>query len=526
MKYVVNLDMEGLQLLNFLVQGLSSDPTPFGEGHTYYNTTSHQLRYYNGTTWVIAAGTGTVTAISIATAHGFAGSSDGNSATPTLTIRLNGTPSAILKGDGSGGVTTASAGTDYIGPTSGSAIQKANGSGGLTGATASSDYAPATTGSAILKANGSGGFSAASAGTDYVAATTGSGIQKGDGSGGLTAATANTDYLPVNNAVLTGAPTAPTPSTSTGIANKGYVDATAQGLTVKNSVVAATTGAETFTIVSGSVTVITGTAVDSASPAIGDRILVKDAPAASGAGLAGSTQPGNGIYRVTNATTNLTVTRVDDMTGTVNLPAGVFVFVEGGTVNGSSGWVVSVPAVNTGFTYGTNNVKWTQFSGAGEITPGTALGKTGNTLNVTTVPIANGGTGQTGQQAAIDALAGAVTAGQFLRGNGTHAVMAALAAADVPTNAGVTPAAPGTGVKYALVFDSVAAGLTCPASFSWAITHNLNNSHPIVKVYDISGGAGAYVEVIADVTATSANAVSISFTNAATSGQFAAVIVG
>lgn len=59
---------------------------------------------------------------------------------------------------------------------------------------------------------------------------------------------------------------------------------------------------------------------------------------------------------------------------------------------------------------------------------------TGTASNVTgTVAIANGGTGQTTAQAAINALAGAQTSGQFLRGNGTNVVMAAIQAADVPT---------------------------------------------------------------------------------------------
>lgn len=49
-----------------------------------------------------------------------------------------------------------------------------------------------------------------------------------------------------------------------------------------------------------------------------------------------------------------------------------------------------------------------------------------------TLPVANGGTGQTTQQAAINALAGAVTSGQFLRGNGTNVVMSAIQVADVP----------------------------------------------------------------------------------------------
>lgn len=49
------------------------------------------------------------------------------------------------------------------------------------------------------------------------------------------------------------------------------------------------------------------------------------------------------------------------------------------------------------------------------------------------VAIANGGTGQTTAQGAINALAGAVTSGLYLRGNGTNVVMSAIQAADVPT---------------------------------------------------------------------------------------------
>lgn len=50
-----------------------------------------------------------------------------------------------------------------------------------------------------------------------------------------------------------------------------------------------------------------------------------------------------------------------------------------------------------------------------------------------TLPIANGGSGQTTAQAAMNAFAGAVTSGQYLRGNGTNVVMSAIQAADVPT---------------------------------------------------------------------------------------------
>jgi hypothetical protein len=59
---------------------------------------------------------------------------------------------------------------------------------------------------------------------------------------------------------------------------------------------------------------------------------------------------------------------------------------------------------------------------------------TGTASNVTgTVAIANGGTGQTTQAAALTALTGTQTSGYYVRSNGTNSVLAAIQAADVPT---------------------------------------------------------------------------------------------
>lgn len=59
---------------------------------------------------------------------------------------------------------------------------------------------------------------------------------------------------------------------------------------------------------------------------------------------------------------------------------------------------------------------------------------TGTAANVTgTVAIANGGTGQTTQQAAIDALAGTQSSGKYLRSDGTHTTLSSIQAGDVPT---------------------------------------------------------------------------------------------
>lgn len=50
-----------------------------------------------------------------------------------------------------------------------------------------------------------------------------------------------------------------------------------------------------------------------------------------------------------------------------------------------------------------------------------------------TVPIANGGTGATTQQTALNNLTGAQTAGRYVRSDGTNAALSAIQAGDVPT---------------------------------------------------------------------------------------------
>jgi hypothetical protein len=101
--------------------------------------------YYNGTDYVkvatSTAGTGTVTAVSVASANGFAGSSSGG-ATPALTLSTSIT--GVIKGNGTA-ISAATAGTDYLAPPSGTAILKANSGGALANATAGTDYvAPGT----------------------------------------------------------------------------------------------------------------------------------------------------------------------------------------------------------------------------------------------------------------------------------------------------------------------------------------------------------------------------------------------
>lgn len=173
------------------------------------------------------------------------------------------------------------------------------------------------------------------------------------------------------------------PTNAQDAATKAYVDTLKQALDIKDSVRAATTGAETYTILTGAVTQIAGTSVDGVSLVLNDRILIKNATAASGtgagAGTANTTQPANGIYIVTNATTNLTLQRATDADVSADVTAGLFVFVAEGTAGADNGYVLTT---NDAITLNTTGLTFTQFSGAGQITAGNGLTKTGNTIDV------------------------------------------------------------------------------------------------------------------------------------------------
>lgn len=123
---------------------------------------------------------------------------------------------------------------------------------------------------------------------------------------------------------------------------------------------------------------------------------------ADGQLLIGNTSTG-GLNKATlTAGSNVTITNGN---GTIEIAAAS----AGGTVTS-----VGVSGGTTGLT--TSN---SPITGSGTITIGGTLG------------LANGGTGQTTQQAALNALAGATTSAYYLRGNGTNVSMSALSASDL-----------------------------------------------------------------------------------------------
>lgn len=280
-------------------------------------------------------------------------------------------------------LSTATVGVDYAPATSGASLLK-GASGGFASAVSGTDYAPATSGSSILKGS-AGGFANAVSGTDYAPATTGSVALRGNGSGGFSAAVLNDVGVPTTTYSMNSQHliSLANPASPQDAATRVYVDASGYQPWCR----VATTGTESFTIASGSVTSIAGTTIDGVSGlAVGDRILVKDAPASTGTGIVGSSQPANGIYVIIGVVTNLTVARASNMSSTSSsaTPVGSMVVVTAGTSNQGSSWKVSNPTSSAAFTYGTSAITW-----IADVVPGTGLTRTGNTLSTSAIPLSS-----------------------------------------------------------------------------------------------------------------------------------------
>ncbi len=192
------------------------------------------------------------------------------------------------------------------------------------------------------------------------------------------------------------------PTADADAANKGYVDGVAQGLDIKDSCTAATTANITI-----STALNNGDTLDGVTLSTNDRVLVKNQNTASE----------NGIYKVGSSPA-----RVDDLAAGADA-AGAFTFVEQGTVNGDNAFVCSSDKGSA--VVGTNNLTFVQFSGAGQITAGNGLEKSGNTLSVDLK--ANGGLVIESAEIAVDLAASSITGTLAISDGGTGATSASAA---------------------------------------------------------------------------------------------------
>ncbi len=177
----------------------------------------------------------------------------------------------------------------------------------------------------------------------------------------------------VNNSKITNVTD---PSSDQDAATKAYVDSVANGLDVKDSVNLASTANISGTYNNGAGTITAGSngalTVDGVAVALNDRLLLKDQTDAKQ----------NGIYRVSTLGTGsaaYVLTRTPDADAASEITGGAFVFVEKGTAGADNGYVFTHDGTPT---LGTTNITVAQFSGAGQISAGNALTKTGNQLDV------------------------------------------------------------------------------------------------------------------------------------------------
>lgn len=302
------------------------------------------------------------------------------------------------------------------------------------------------------------------------------------------------------------------PTSDSHAATKGYVDSARSGLDVKQSVRVATTSA-----INIATDLEDGDTIDGVTLATGDRVLVKNQ----------STASENGIYVVVASGA---ASRSTDADSNAEVTAGMFTFVSEGSVNADSGWVLTT---NDTITLGSTSLEFAQFSGAGQVSAGDGLTKTGNTLDVVgtadritvnadSIDIASTYAGQT----SIDTL-GTISTGTW-------------EATDVGVAHGGTGASTESGARTNLASaSSEASGRTtstpalarvarqgCAASAagvsSTTVTHNFNSSDVIVQIFDVSTGE----TVVGDVTRANSNTVSVSLLGTISANDYTIVVTG
>lgn len=304
-----------------------------------------------------------------------------------------------------------------------------------------------------------------------------------------------------------------TPTHDDHAATKGYVDAARSGLDVKQSVRAATTAP-----INLATDLEAGDTLDTTVTLVaGDRVLVKNQGTASE----------NGIYVVQASGAAV---RATDFDSNAEVTPGAFTFVEEGTTNADSGWVLTT---NGTINVGVTGLDWALFSVAGTILAGNGLSKTGNVLDVNVVSDRTAITGDAVDiastyvgQSSITTL-GTITTGVW---NGTDvAVTAGGTGASTEANARTnlaSAASEATGRTTNTPALARVAKQGCAASVSGVstttVTHNFATTDVIVQIYEVSTGA----TVIGDVTRSNGNTLSVVLYGTIAANDYTIVVSG
>lgn len=347
-KFLTPIDLSNLEVRNVLLQNLptASLPATNRAGQILYDSTVNRPKWNNGSGFVDIFRADTANTVDTVVLRG----AGGNFSAGTITATLSGNASTA---------TTLQTARDFSITGKGTAAAVSfNGSGNVALNLTALSVAPGdiTLANNLFIVGNSSGVGAATA--KNLIAISGFGAAAADVAMGGFKLTGLADPVSAQDA-----------------ATKGYVDSTAQGLDPKESCHMATTGPLAATYTTGNQR-LTGTAngsltVDGILALIGDRVLVKNQ----------STASQNGIYVVTqagDAYTPFILTRSSDFNTSAKASPGSFAFIEEGSTQADTGWVMSSDAV---ITLDTSNINWVQFSGAGTYTAGRGLVQSGNQFN-------------------------------------------------------------------------------------------------------------------------------------------------
>jgi hypothetical protein len=176
-----------------------------------------------------------------------------------------------------------------------------------------------------------------------------------------------------------------TPTDAFDAATKAYVDAKAEGLSVKPAVMAATTANLASTYDNGTLGVgatLTSTS-NGAFPLI-DGVQLSTLSGQRGLLVKNQTDATqNGRYNLTtlgDENTPWVLTRCGLCDEVTEIPS-AYVFVQGGDLYEATGWAAFVENPTT-FVVGDDNISWFQFAGAGTYLAGNGLDLNGNTFSI------------------------------------------------------------------------------------------------------------------------------------------------
>lgn len=336
-KYLVPIDHNLLESLNFRLQNLATAPGTTGGGRMYYNSTDNVLEYHNGTNWINPlaranhSGTQAWSTISSTptTLAGY-GISD---AAPSSHVGAGGAAHANVVAGGAAGFMT---GAD-----------KTKLDGVATGATANAT-------DAALRDR--------STHTGTQLAATISNFDTQVRTSTLNQMAAPTTSLAMNSQKLTGlAAGAPGSNDSVRMIDMESAISTA----VQNAAASIDNKASVRAVANANITLSAPQTIDGVSVIAGDRVLVRGQTTASA----------NGVYVVAAGAW----TRATDADATGELTPGAFWFVEEGTTYGKSQWRIE----NTGsIVLGTTSITINQFGQQLAYVNGNGLTLTGNVFAV------------------------------------------------------------------------------------------------------------------------------------------------